>query len=277
MRKLLILLSLLVVLISCDKDKFKAKDASFIVVNSASVKATPSQGTNSNKIVDIWYYFNDEFKGVFPIGSKMPILGNGNATVKLFAGIKNNGISATRLPYEFYESYSFTQDIVQGATYSISPIFSYLKSVQFPIIETFEAGGYTFKSVGSTPFDVITDPNKVFEGTGKSFYMEMTDVNPISEIKTSTPIQLPLGGATIYLELNYKCNQVIEVGVIGGGTEYRQALAINPSEEWNKIYIQLTSPVSTQPTYNFYDVYIRATKQVDAPQIFLDNIKLVTR
>ena len=51
----------------------------------------------------------------------------------------------------------------------------------------------------------------------------------------------------------------------------------NASTTWNKIYVQLTAAVSTQPTYLFYEIYMKATKQTESPEIYLDNVKLVTR
>ena len=71
----------LIFFVSCKKDKLKAPKASFLVVDNASLKTVASlnQGVNSHKIVDIWYYVDGEFKGVFPVGSVMPIVANGNA------------------------------------------------------------------------------------------------------------------------------------------------------------------------------------------------------
>ena len=107
--------------------------------------------------------------------------------------------------------------------------------------------------------------------------MGMNDAKPTSKIVQTTPYFLPTGGEPIYLELDYKCNQSFVVGVIGGGSDEREALTINPSDDWNKIYIQLTNVVSRQPTYatQGYQVFIRATKEVNSPKIYLDNIKLI--
>ena len=65
--------------------------------------------------------------------------------------------------------------------------------------------------------------------------------------------------------------------MVGGGFDERDALIINPSDEWNKIYIQLTNVVSTQPTYTGYQVFIKATKEVNNPAIYIDNIKLIAK
>ena len=55
----------------------------------------------------------------------MPIVANGNARITLFAGIKNNGISSTRLPYAVYNSKTYDLDIEPGKTYTLSPEFEY--------------------------------------------------------------------------------------------------------------------------------------------------------
>jgi hypothetical protein len=266
---------------SCKKDNLKAPLASFLVVKNPTLKTTSSQGSNHHKITDIWYYVDDNFKGVFPIGSIMPVLGTGNSKITLFAGIKNNGISSTRLPYEFYKGHVINQYFESGKTYTFSPVFEYLTNAVFPTegCEDYEGSGVKYFSVGDSSTEVISDINKVFGGIGYSVFMSMSNSKPTSQIKTSTSMSLPVGGTPIYLELNYKCNQPFEVGVIAGTTEVRPALTVNPSPEWNKIYIQLSQAVSTQPTYNYYDIYIKATKKSDVPtpEIYIDNIKLVTR
>ena len=282
MIKYILSLIVFLVLASCNKTKLKAPEAAFIVINNPTVLTNPTiQGTNSHKITDIWYYVDDNFKGVFPIGSIMPVIGTGNSKITLFAGIKNNGISSTRLPYEFYKGHVINQYFESGKTYTFSPVFEYLTNAVFPTegCEDYEGSGVKYFSVGDSSTEVISDITKVFGGIGYSVFMSMSNSKPTSQIKTSTSMSLPVGGTPIYLELNYKCNQPFEVGVIAGTTEVRPALTVNPSPEWNKIYIQLSQAVSTQPTYNYYDIYIKATKKSDVPtpEIYIDNIKLVTR
>jgi hypothetical protein len=122
---------------------------------------------------------------------------------------------------------------------------------------------------------MITNPLKTFGGNGGSIFMSMSDAKPTSKMLQTVPYYLPAGGVPIYLELNYKCNQHIQIGVIGGNTDERPAITLNPTDDWNKIYIQLTSVVSAQPTYSGYQVYIKATKEVETPEIFIDNVKLI--
>lgn len=262
---------------SCKKDSLKSPTASFLVVDKTSLKTTSSQGANSHKITDIWYYVDGQFKGAFPVGSVMPIVAENDANITLFAGIKNNGISATRVPYEFYKQISFDQSIEAGKTYTISPEFEYTSNAIFYYTQNFDLAGNNFDSVGDSATVFVNSPALTYGGTGRSLLMGMSDSKPTAKIVQTTPYFLPTGGEPIYLELDYKCNQSFVVGVIGGGSDEREALTINPSDDWNKIYIQLTNVVSRQPTYatQGYQVFIRATKEVNSPQIYLDNIKLI--
>lgn len=260
---------------SCSKKKLNSPNAMFFVVNDTQVQTTSTQGTNSHKITDIWLYVNDNFQGVYPIGKVMPIASDGNVNILMLPGIKNNGISATRLPYPFYNGYRFSLPLTQQQTFTITPTFNYLNGCLFPINDAFDVGGSQFYSTGDSAYFVTYNPALTFGGVGGSVFLSMSDAKPTAKMRTSLPMGLPTGGAAVYLELNFKCNQPFKVGVIGGNTEEREALTINTSTEWNKIYVSLTSVISNQPTYNFYDVIIYAKKEVANPKILIDNVKLV--
>ena len=266
---------------SCKKESLKSPTASFLVIDNVSLITNPStQGANSHKIIDIWYYVNGQFKGVFPIGKVMPIVAENNAQITLLAGIKNNGISATRIPYPAYDSKSYNLSIEAGKTYTISPEFEYNSSTYFYYSDGFDSSGSYFQSAGDSNYVVTNDPNKTFGGIGGSVFMSMNNLKPTARMIQTNGYYLPAGGATIYVELDYKCNQPITLGVIGGDdflgyNDKRGVLIINPSENWNKIYVQLTSVVSRAPIYSKYKVYIEATQEVATPEIYIDNVKLI--
>lgn len=267
----------LLFIISCNKDKFKTPQTSFIVVNSVKLKTTATQGANSHHITDIWYYVNGKFQGVFPVGNVMPVVATGNVEIVLFAGIKNNGISATRLPYPLFNSVTIRKDIEAGKTYTISPEFEYTSNAFFYYADDFDSSGSFFTSVGDSSVSNTKnfDVTKSFGGVGGSVFMSMSEAKSTARILQTTAYYLPSDGATIYLELDYKCNQPFNVGVICGGSAERTALTVNSSEDWNKIYIQLTSVVSTKPSYPDYQVFIHAKKQTESPEIYIDNVKLI--
>lgn len=279
MHRYLLYFFLLMSFISCNKDKFKAPDAAYLIVNPLTLKTSSNQGSNSQKITDIWYYVNGKFKGAFPVGSVMPVIASNNTEITLFAGIKNNGISATRLPYPFYNSITINKNIESGKTYTVAAEFQYNTGAFFYYTDDFDTAGpgtgSWFSRAGDSLYVLTSDPSKTYGGTGNSVYMSMSDAKPTSRMIQTTGYYLPSDGSTIYLELNYKCNQPFTVGVIGGGFDERTAITVNTSEEWNKIYVQLSSAVSTPPVYSTYKVFIHAKKEVASPKIYIDNVKLI--
>ena len=266
---------------SCSKNSLKSPTASFLVVDNPTLSvSSPSMGASSHKITDVWFYVNDKFQGCYPIGGIMPIVATGNADIRLFAGIRNNGIGATRQPYVMFKSIGFNQTLEPGVTYTKSPVFEYVSYAHFLFNEDFEGFGSLFIPGGDSSFAITTNPAVAYGGTGKSLFMGMSDAKPTSKTITSIDYLFPASGSSgtrVYLEMNYKCNQEITVGLIGG-TEERTALTLRASDDWNKIYVELTTAVNTQPNYSYYKVFIAATKKADVanPAIYLDNIKVVT-
>lgn len=264
---------------SCKKDKLKTPAASYIVVNTTTVNSGNRALIDTHKITDIWLYVNDNFQGTYPIGSVIPILASGSANIKMYAGIINNGISDTRLPYTFYNPYVFTANFEENKTYSITPDFRYKEGVTIADDNFNGTLGSLYLPLGDSMYTLTADPTKTWGGSGKSVFMSMSDAKPVAIIQSSAPQHLPVGGADVYLELDYKTNQKITVGLdCGGGIEKRAALILRPASDWKKVYISLTSAASTQPTYNNYKVYISTIKQsgLEHPEIYLDNIRLIT-
>lgn len=272
----------LVLCSSCNKEKLKAPTASFLVVQNPSVYTTSTQGANSNKILDMWLYVDGNYQGAFEVGKVMPIVAKNNTNITLLAGIKNNGISATRQPYAFYKKLEFNQNIEAGKTYTINPVFEYKDNLNYEI-ENFDIQlGNSYTNAGDTSYTIIyNDPEKTYGGIGGSLFLGMSASKPVAKIISNIPYSLPAYGTTVYMELDYKCNHQFIVGVSGydsngDGTE-RAAIVLNPTENWNKIYIQLSTVISTPPVFPKYKVYIKAIKSelVANPEIYLDNIKVI--
>jgi hypothetical protein len=277
---------LLLLFIGCNKEKLKAPDAFFITPETVNLAVSnPSvQGTTSQKITDIWYYVNGQFKGAFPVGNTFPVPSTGPTQVTVFAGIKNNGISATRQPYEFYEPIFFDTSVTPGTQIKRDFTFKYKTGTVFRWLEDFEGFGTTsgvsIKNSNSTDtsfsiLNLVTNPTAdVFEGT-KCMYFALDDNKRNAKYESNFQYALPKSGAAVYLEINYKCTGPFEVGVYSG-TSYWYVSGVNASDSWNKIYIQLSSGVSSL-TGNC-GLYVRALKTDNLPktEYWIDNIKIVS-
>jgi hypothetical protein len=266
-----------ILLLSCNKEKLKAPTASFLVSGTPIINLTTAQGSNSQNITDLWFYVDGKFQGCYPVGGIMPMVAKNNAKITVYGGIKNNGIKETRVPYPFYTNYETNLTIEAGKTYTIIPQFSYLSNVAFAINDNFEASGSQFTAQGDSFYFLTANPSLTYGGIGKSVFMSMSDAKPTAKMITSSSFGLPLGGTPIYVELDYKCNQQFTIGVRCGGQEERDAIVVTPQSSWKKIYIQLNTAVSTPPTYIYYDLYIKASKEVASPEILIDNVKLIAQ
>jgi len=91
---------------SCKKADINDGVPSYISIPSIKVDSIQSGvGSNSNKITDAWIYFDNNLQGVYPLPATFPVLLQGKQNISIKAGIKNNGIAATRAKYPFYDYY----------------------------------------------------------------------------------------------------------------------------------------------------------------------------
>ena len=86
----------LLILLSCEKVDTNTIPG-FIKINDISLNSNIS--TN---ITDAWVYIDDNLQGVYELPTNFPILEEGIHKLRIKAGIKDNGIGGTRIPYPFY-------------------------------------------------------------------------------------------------------------------------------------------------------------------------------
>jgi hypothetical protein len=105
------------------------------------------------------------------------------------------------------------------------------------------------------------------------------DDSLVFECASHDSYKLPTTGTSVFLEMNYKSNNSFTVGLIVNGsvTSQKSVLVINPSETWNKIYINLTPSVSASSGATSFKVFLSAMKNTNVPkaEIYFDNFKLL--
>jgi hypothetical protein len=64
---------------------------------------------------------------------------------------------------------------------------------------------------------------------------------------------------------------------ISGSKVPNELLIVNPSDDWNKIYINLSAAVSRNYTAQDFNIFFEAIleEDVENAEIYFDNIKLV--
>ncbi|GAB4207537.1 MAG: hypothetical protein Fur0023_18390 [Bacteroidia bacterium] len=274
-------------LTQCNKSKLRAPAPFYLNISSVSVHTVSGQGTSNHAISEIWVYENGQYKGAYPIGRNIPITSQ-PAKIKLFAGIKKDGLSAVRIIYPFYAPIEIdtTAEVNQIIYRPLS--FQYKSGINFKWVEDFEnfggIGGITIiKGIGSDTNVNILDKGvnpaaDVFEGN-KCMLIAVDDYRPNAYLISANTYTLSYDAT--WLELNYKCNQTFEIGLYSGSLTKSVINLISTSDKWNKIYLDLTPYLSLlggTPTNNTIGIYIKALKATDVSvgNILIDNIKLIS-
>ena len=243
----------------------------------------PVEGSASHKITDAWVYVDDNLIGTYELPVTLPILESGKHTVKIRAGIKLNGITASRVFYPFYTFYSEVVDLEKAKVDTLKPYVNYFEGTTFAWKEDFEDSGIKIEplSTSDTSITLVQDPEHVFEGnaSGAIFLDEQKKLFKGSSLAASL-LSLPKAGIPVFLEMNYKNNQEFAVGIIAVYPTYFAEITVivlNPSETWNKVYINLTNDVSEEVGAVGYQLYLAAGKDstVSSPAIYLDNLKII--
>ncbi len=242
-----------------------------------------TEGTNSHCITDVWINIDDNLQGIYELPVVFPVLAQGRHKITIRPGIRVNGISASREIYPYYTQYIIDTVLTEGQTIEFNPVTAYKEETIFKWTEDFEDPGTSLMSSPTSNVDLVTSGEDAFEGSnsGKIFIDEYQDV---FKCMTIDSFYLPYDGTPVYLEINYKTNSVLTIGLLINKTTEtvsKNVIYLNPTTDWNKICIELTDFI----TYNWdefvmhYRLYFAAMNNDEGKdvEIYIDNIKLVHR
>ena len=267
MKKITYLLIVLVIA-SCQKEDTSGIPTYLKIDNIAS-----DEGNTTSNITDAWVYVNDQLQGVYELPAKFPVLEEEIQTVRIKAGIKINGIASSRIAYPFYTSYFEDISFTPNETKTITPIVSYLNGIDF-FLEDFEGSGLEIDT------DSLSFTRDNIDGLDGNYgKITLQDSMYISEITTFELKNLPQAGAPVFLELDYKSNTQFLVGVYVNYPQsviQKDLLWINPKQEWNKIYVNLTTTISEGINASSFKVFIGMKREGEDPnELYFDNLKVV--
>lgn len=286
---LLILTGIILLLTACQKSS-DLDIPSYISIDSISVNVNTEQGTASNKIVDAWVYAGNDLEGAFELPASFPVLKAGTTRLNIQPGIKLNGIAETRVPYPFYDTISLNVTLNRQNEVQLGHISTRYKSnTKFGWIEDFEDPYLSIDTTAKSTLKIgrVGEPSLVssFPGEGNSYAGKISISSDddyfecISHESYTFSQTLPEEQSYVFLELNYKSNCPLTVGLFIYGAELSQqpVVVVNASEKWNKIYINFTPTISFNTDASKFRVYFSARKQENGPdaEIFIDNIKLL--
>lgn len=269
---------------ACEKEIPNGGIPAYIQIDTIKVTTNANQGSASHKITDAWIFVDSEPLGAFQLPCKIPVLKEGNHIIQVRGGIKMNGISATRVPYPFYQFYQVTTKLTKDSITVIQPTVTYFQDIFFPYIEDFTSGGITImKDPVKSDTDIVrlTSGPDLYQGPCGAIYMPPGKVDTVLYYMNSNVV-LPGGGNPVYLELDYKNNHPFVMGIyVNNPTSVvqKQLFQFNETENWNKIYINLTEYISGENSAIDFKLFFGALKVGEDTtkdvKIFIDNIKLV--
>ena len=261
-----------IIISSCQKEDVGGVPA-YIKINSIEL-----ENNTTSYITDAWVYINGQLQGVYELPSKFPVLEQGRTNIKVYAGIKNNGISSNRVIYPFYSSDTINELLNINSTTEINPTV-YIKENIEVHSDDFETN-FTFNYDAGFKGVVFEDGNNY-----GSLSLSDSDSIIISEINYKDfPLNfenVPQQGSPTYLELDYKSNTLFLVGMYittpNIPTIEKELLFINPKENWNKIYIDLTQSISEAIGAETFSLYIKMQRDtiLDENKLDFDNLRII--
>jgi hypothetical protein len=272
MKKISYLLIILI-LSSCQKEESDG------IPTYIKVESIYLDGNDSTlNITDAWIYMNGQLQGAYELPAKFPVLEQGNTNIKVYAGIKNNGIASDRVIYPFYSADTMNKLLTVNSTTEIMPTVNIKENIdgQFDDFDN----GYSFNY--DTCFQVLSGGP-----FGKYGSLSLSDSSSIllTEINYKDfPLSfdnVPQQGSPTYMELDYKNNTSFLVGMYinfpNSPTLEKGLLWINPKEDWHKIYIDLTQTVSEAIGAETFSIFIKMQRNsiLNENRLDFDNIRII--
>ena len=270
--------------VSCEPKNDENLVPSYLKIDKINLTSTELQGSNSSNITDAWVYLDETLIGSFELPCTVPILSNGKQTITIRPGIKLNGISNTRAVYPFYKEIKQEINLVRDSVTDLTPTTTYEDKTEFPWLEGFEFSEITLDTTAKSTVGITrtNDPAQIFIESGNLFsgLVTMAQDSAIFESVTKDHFEFPENGGYVFLEINYKINHPLVVGVFyttGDRRLQRPMVTLNKTDEWKKIYINLTVVKYDTPSAEDFQIFIGAQKENDIEEatFLLDNLKLV--
>lgn len=251
----------------------------YLYIPSFTLTTTSGQGTAAHKITDVWVYVDGNLQGIYQLPAQFPVINIGKHDIQLFPGVRNNGIKSNPVIYPFLNPFAKTLDLASGKIDTVRPTTTYTSSTNFKILENFETGNSLNVDKDNTNAIRFSQVDNGFEG--KCAGLTMTKTNSYFEKGISIKAQLPDALQNVYLEIHYKTQSPLSVGIFGssatntiGLTTYKVTLF--PTDVWNKTYINLTNEVKAMRLTDYQIVFKSLLPDsISTATVLIDNIKLL--
>lgn len=267
---------------SCDLINPEEQIPSFVRVDSIRLQVSPGQGNPVQNFTDAWLYESDQTIGIYELPATFPVLKDGTANIRIRGGVKLNGQVATRIPYFYCEDYENEVELFPDSIIHINPTLRFKNWVTFDWLEDFDNGGLTLTQTGSSSEGTLTRVSGPEAYDGQSIKLSLGADETFFECRKGGDA-LDLDGPSVpsMIEFTYRCNNSFVFGLYStdlAGDIQQAIIVLNPKEEWNHIYVNLTDAKGSNA--NFYEHrpffgFVRDDGLEGEAYVYLDNIRLV--
>lgn len=271
----------LFILQACELTNPESDVPAYIRVKKADLNTDiQRQGAASHKITDVWAIANNRFLGTFELPAIFPVLETGSKDVRLSPGVKENGISATRKIYPFYQPFDTVVEFRKEAVLQLEPRYTYREDTKFEFVEGFEGTSWKFEptSTNNAEIDTAGKQETLPDNGGEHcLKVKLTNVRPDFAIMSPVIPNLRQGKAA-WMEIDFKSDVLVEVTIINlTSGERMDYLTLNITKDWNKVYINFTDFAARFGTGSRYRIFFFAKNNntLETEYIYMDNIKLL--
>lgn len=256
--------------------------------HSQNFSAEQLDALTHHKFTHVNVYVNNKNLGCWELPCNVPVLNVNDldsCTLILIPGFQMSGMANTISGYPFFNILRQKVLLKKGTTYEVSqnpPKFVYNEYTQIPYFETFT------NSTSFTPTDTIShtinfEPT-IFEGRNVGEIILNDAVGQHFDV-ASKKITLPIGSYRTLLEIRYKTEGDIDVGMkISTGTNSHTVHSIGgfyaSPDEWKTIHFDLSSSIngfhSTSSSYTDITLVLSGIGETGKTTRFeIDDIKVI--
>lgn len=263
--------------------------------DSTQFYQTRNNGKNAVEISDAWVFANGKFIGMFQMPALVPIDVEGGPEVRLSIepGVRADGMSDFRVSYPFYKRWDRTLNLVRGVPTPVNFTTTYKSDgislkVPMPIYLDFESTSDSAQLIpagDNRAASVLTGlPGDVYPDGGRSSLLlqGVAGQSGTLDFRSSSTFKVSrVENASVYLEMNYKCNVPFLVGLhFNAGNEGQGSIfdmnLLPTNGQWRKVYISLLDEAFMTPRNSDFRLGIRASMNGSGTEkIIIDNVRLL--
>lgn len=297
------LFGIVLLLFSCKKFSGSQEIPAYLKIKPWSFTTNyETEGAATQAITDAWVYINGNYLGCYEFKNHsdgvyvlVPILEKGSNKIRLYPGVKLNGISSTRVQYPFYKPYEFHKDLEVGKIDSVAPSTTYY-SVDSTLMRFKREACEDFEDINNIQLDSTsksktrimqishrTNPNAWMDPLDtinhfRSGHVHLADSINIFDLASKELYGLPTVGNYILLEMDYKCTSDFCIGMYFTTTqvEDEELYYLKATNTWKKVYLNLSPLITDHFNATSIKYYIRGTiSEGETADYYFDNLKLI--